>query len=354
MTLRNLILSATCCVLAAGVAVADGTRADSHAPIGVMGDHVHSQGEWMLSYRFMAMDMQGNLSGSSRIAPDTIVTTVPNRFFGAPGQPPTLRVVPLDMTMDMHMFGLMYAPGDRVTMMLMANYVEKDMNHVTYMGGMGTTILGNFRTSTSGWGDTSLSALVSFINEDENKLHATIGLSFPTGSTDETGQILTPMNMQPTVRLPYPMQLGSGTYDPILGLTWTGFGSRLAWGAQWRSVFRIDDNDEGYELGDEHRLTGWLSYLWSDTVSTSLRAEYFDRSNISGIDPMIMAPVQTADPDRYAVTRTDIGVGINIAGQHGLDGWRLALEYIVPVNQDVDGPQLETDAQLVLGLQKAW
>ena len=34
-------------------------RADGHAPIGVMGDHLHKRGEWMLSYRFMRMNMEG-------------------------------------------------------------------------------------------------------------------------------------------------------------------------------------------------------------------------------------------------------------------------------------------------------
>lgn len=34
-------------------------RADGHAPIGVMGDHLHKTGEVMLSYRFMHMDMGG-------------------------------------------------------------------------------------------------------------------------------------------------------------------------------------------------------------------------------------------------------------------------------------------------------
>ena len=32
-------------------------RPDSHAPIGVMGEHGHKAGEMMLAYRFMAMDM---------------------------------------------------------------------------------------------------------------------------------------------------------------------------------------------------------------------------------------------------------------------------------------------------------
>lgn len=354
MNKLTIVLITLCGSVLANKVLADGPRADSHAPIGVMGDHVHGKGEWMLSYRFMTMDMDGNLDGSSRISADDIVTTVPNRFFGAPGQPPTLRVVPLDMTMDMHMFGMMYAPSDRITLMLTANHLSKDMNHVTYAGGVGTTILGNFNTRTSGWSDMSVSGLISLMKRDDAKIHVTAGVSIPTGGVDETGQILTPTTAQPTVRLPYPMQLGSDTYDPILGLTYAGYGDRFAWGAQWRGVFRVDNNAEGYELGDEHRLTGWLSYLWSDSVSTSLRVEHYDRGNIAGIDPMIIAPVQTADPERQGVNRTDIAIGVNIAGQHGLDGWRLAVEYVVPVDQSLDGPQLETDSKLIIGLQKAW
>ena len=39
----------------------------NHAPIGVMGDHMHSKGEIMFSYRFMNMLMKGNLNGEKRI-----------------------------------------------------------------------------------------------------------------------------------------------------------------------------------------------------------------------------------------------------------------------------------------------
>ena len=329
-------------------------RADSHGPIGVMGDHMHAKGEVMFSYRFMTMDMDGSLKGSRSIDPDTIVTSEPNRFFGMPNQPPTLRIVPLDMTMDMHMLGLMYAPSDRITLMLMANYLDKSMDHVTYMGGSGSTELGNFRTSTSGWGDTSLTGLFSFPHNGAIEAHALLGVSIPTGSTDETEQILTPMNMTPTVRVPYPMQLGSGSYDPIVGVNLSGGGTRVGWGAQWRSTFRASDNDEDYSLGDEHRLTGWLSYLISSPASASIRLEYFKRDNISGQDPQIMGPVQTADPDRQGIDRLDLAVGLNLlATQGSLMGWRLALEYIVPLDQDLDGPQLETDAQIILGVQKA-
>ncbi|MEO1204574.1 MAG: transporter, partial [Pseudomonadota bacterium] len=195
--------------VAAGIASADTpTRADSHAPIGVMADHYHKKGEWMLSYRNMFMTMEGNLAGSSSISSDEIVTTVPNRFFGNPGQPPTLRIVPEEMTMQMHMLGMMYAPSDSVTLMVMLNYLSNEMDHTTYQGGMGTTVLGEFRTETSGFADSSVSALVRLLERDNVRLHAILGVSVPLGDVDETDDILTPMGMRPTVRVPYPMQLG--------------------------------------------------------------------------------------------------------------------------------------------------
>lgn len=336
-------------------ALADNTiRADSHAPIGVMAEHTHAQGEWMVSYRFMTMDMDGSRLGSKRIAPEAIATTQPNRFAGQPMQPPTLRVVPLDMRMDMHMFGFMYAPTDRITLMAMINYLDKQMDHRSYQGAVGTTVLGNFTTRSSGLGDTSVAALLGIVDRDDRKLHLIAGLSLPTGSTDETDAILTPMNMRPTVRLPYPMQLGSGSIDPLVGASFAAYRPSWSWGAQWRSTLRLFDNDDDYQLGDEHRLTAWASYLWRPAVSSALRLEYARRGNISGSDSQIVGPVQTADPDRQQFSRVDVGVSLNIAGNGRWQGYRFALEFLAPLEQDFDGPQLETDHQLVLGVQKSF
>lgn len=98
-----------------------GGRADSHAPIGVMADHTHKKGEVMVSYRHMQMSMTGNQQGSDDIGDDAIATSVENRFAGMPNMPPTLRIVPQEMQTDMDMLGVMYAPSDTVTLMLMAN-----------------------------------------------------------------------------------------------------------------------------------------------------------------------------------------------------------------------------------------
>ena len=228
------------CSIAALSDIRADTRPDSHAPIGVMGDHVHKKGEWMLSFRTMTMTMQGNLQGTNSLSPEAIVQTQANAFAGMPMQPANLRVVPTKMTMAMQMLGAMYAPTDRVTLMAMTSYKNTEMDHITFLGGMGTQRLGTFTTKTSGLGDTQVAALIKLGADSGASWHGTLGVSLPTGDIEETDQILTPMNMRPTVRLPYPMQLGSGSFDLVSGLTYSNHNAdhnaKLGWGSQWRSV----------------------------------------------------------------------------------------------------------------------
>ncbi len=329
--------------------------ADSHAPIGVMAEHMHKAGEWMLSYRFKHMSMQDNLMDDSSVTPEKIVTTVPNRFFGLPMQPPTLRVVPVEMTMDMHMFGGMYAPTDWLTLMLMGMYMEKSMDHVTFAGPAGTTSLGTFTTVSAGFGDTRLTGMFRLYNDGMHRLQLNAGLSLPTGSTTECDTILTPLGTMPTTRLPYPMQLGSGTYDLLPGLVYGGQYEAWGWGAQYTGTFRIGTNSEQYSLGDKHMITAWGSYRWQPWLSTSVRLEAEYSGRIDGIDPEIVAPVQTADPDNQGGRNVSLLFGFNLAGQPGLlRGHRLALEGGFPVYQNLNGPQMESEFVLTAGWQYAF
>lgn len=350
----NIIVAAAVAAVFSAGALADSdssARADSHAPIGVMGDHIHKKGEWMFSYRYMRMEMEDSRIGTDRVTPETIATTQANPFFGLPMQPPTLRVVPTRMTTEMHMLGMMYAPTDWVTLMVMTNYTEKEMDHITFQGPAGTDVLGQFTTRSDGFGDTSVAGLFRLFDGPNHRAHATAGISLPTGEFKEEDQVLAPTGATPTLRLPYPMQIGSGSFDAILGLTYSGNSARWGWGAQWRSVLRVENNSEGYRRGDEHKLTTWLSRLWSPNFSTSIRLAGFERGNVDGQDPLIVAPVQTADPNRQGVTRLDLGLGFNLLGTGSLAGHRLAFEFNLPLYQDLDGPQLESEWMLTAGYQ---
>lgn len=354
-TFASRLAGAALCLLPGPVfadeAHPSGLRADSHAPIGVMRDHTHAKGEWMLSYRFMHMDMGGNRIGTDGATPEEIVTTVPNIF----GGPPTLRLVPTDMRMDMHMFGLMYAPAHRLTLMAMGSYVLKEMDHITFQGPAGTTRLGGFTTRSEGFGDVKLSALVSLYRDGRQELHLNAGVSVPTGTIENTDRILTPMNTRPTVRLPYPMQIGSGTFDALPGLSYSGHADRLGWGAQYAGTVRIGENDAGYAYGDAHLLTAWASWLWRPWISSSVRVEGSTRGRVKGRDPAIAGPVQTANPDFQGGERIDLGFGVNLLATEGaLRNNRLAVEVVVPVFQDLNGPQLENDWSVTAGWQASF
>lgn len=342
---------AVACAASAAPVIAHDVNALDHAPIGVMGDHRHNEGEWMVSYRFMHMDMNGIQIGTDEVDPDTVVTTIPNRFAGQPMQPPTLRIAPTSMRMDMHMAGVMYGLTDRVTLMAMANYVTKEMDHITYQGGIGTNRLGTFRTSPGGFGDTKFAALIGLTDD----IHINAGISIPTGSTTQTDDILTPLGGNPTIRLPYPMQLGSGTWDLEPGITWRGQNEKLGWGAQVKGTIRLGDNEQGYAYGDRAMATAWLGYSIHQGMAISGRLQAETVGRIDGIDAAIVGPVQTANPDFHGGESLTGYFGVNLVATHGpLATWRLGVEAGVPIVQDLNGPQMPNDWSLTLGVQKSF
>ncbi|MEL6371874.1 MAG: transporter [Pseudomonadota bacterium] len=333
------------------------TYATDHAPIGVMADHRHKKGEWMVSYRYMHMAMDGNRDGTDRLSPEEIATTAPNPFFGAPMQPPTLRVVPTDMSMGMHMAGLMYGLSDRVTLMAMGTFVTKEMDHITFQGPMGADRLGTFTTRTTGVGDTTLGAIIGLDNgrKDHRQINLGVAFSLPTGSITETDQILTPMGTTPSPRLPYPMQLGSGSFDVKPSATARTRLGKISVGAQASAVIRLNQNDESYAFGDGYEATAWLAVEPQPWISVSGRLRGATVAPIKGQDPLIIAPVQTADPLNQGGDTIEALGGINLAGSRGwLKGHRLAIEVGLPLYRNLNGPQLETDLTLTVGWQKAF
>jgi len=312
----------------------DLSRPDAHAPAGVMGDHTHNQGEWMMSYSYMTMEMDGNLDGTDDIAVDDILMPMPGTYM----------VAPTKMTMGMHMLGAMYAPTDRLTLMAMVNFIDTDMDHVTAMGGA-------FSTSTSGLGDISVGGLYRLHYVENSNSHINLGLSLPTGSIDETG--VTPASAPNETQLPYPMQLGSGSYALNAGYTYNQFHDSWSWGGQFKGKIQLNDNDRDYKLGARLTASAWAAKPITERLSLSARLEWQDWADIDGADAALNAAmVATADPSLRAGTRIDAGFGVNwITKPSQHTSFRLAAEYLTPVHQDLDGPQLGTDHSLMLKSQ---
>ncbi|MEM6403001.1 MAG: transporter [Cyanobacteria bacterium P01_D01_bin.116] len=307
------------------------SRPDGHAPIGVMGDHAHKKGEFMASYRYMFMNMDGNRDGTNSLSDSEVLQD--------------FMVTPVDMTMDMHMFGAMYGVSDNLTVMAMVPFVSKEMEHLTRMGN-------RFTTNSEGIGDIKTTALYTIFDKDKQRVHLNLGVSFPTGSINERDD--TPAGEDQI--LPYPMQIGSGTFDLLPGITYLGQSGKGSWGAQALTTLRLGKNDNGYRLGNQYQLSGWVARNWTDWLSTSLRLTGKTWGDIDGADdrlnPMM---IPTADPELRNGTQINLGFGVNLYAPEGnLKGSRLAMEFELPILRDLDGPQLETDWQLTLGLQSSF
>jgi hypothetical protein len=295
-----------------------------------MGDHTHGAGDWMFSYRYMSMQMNRNRDGTSTRSRREVLSEFP--------------VAPYWMKMQMHMFGFMYAPSDELTLMGMLPYIYNKMDHINRMGV-------KFRTRSEGIGDTKLTALYLVRETELTRVHLNLGVSLPTGSIDKKDD--TPAGR---VRLPYPMQLGSGTYDLLPGLTLQGQQERWSWGFQSIATLRFHENGKDYQLGNRLMGTGWLGRQVLKQLSISARLEGQVWGNIHGGDPdLIPALVPTADADLRKGRRVDLLVGANWEFLSGpFAGHRLAIEAGTPVYQSLDGPQLETDWIVTIGWQRAF
>ncbi|MFN3868934.1 MAG: transporter [Hyphomicrobiaceae bacterium] len=352
-------VSASALLLTATASVADnrgGPRADDHAPAGVMLDHMHKAGEFMVGYRYGYSRQSGETLRGTRTATDDEI--VDN---GCGSHDCSMKQS--GMRMHMHMLDIMYAPTDWLTLMVMPMWMSMSMDMAELSGGHGGGHGGHggghgghgghgggaHGHGTEGFGDTILGVLVKITDGPGYTVHAGVMLSAPTGSVgekDASGAFTH-----------YMMQLGSGTWDFMPSVTYSGRDDRLSWGVQVSGVVRLeDDNESGYRLGDVFQATAWTSYRFVDWLSGSVRLIHTQQGQIEG--HYNGAHNHSSPPDlqyNYGGLFWDVGVGINAVVPSGpLKGHRLGVEWLQPLSDDTNGYQQERDGTLWVNWSKAF
>ena len=248
-------------------------------------------------------------------------------------------MVPTKMTMNMHMIGAMYGLTDRFTIMGMIHFIQHNMDIERRMG-----TPRRFSTESQGLGDMNISAFYNLKPEPHREWVVGFGLSLPSGEIDAEDD--TPMGGN--THLPYSMQLGSGTVDLLPSLTYRQSLKPISWGTQVNATLRLGENDNEYTLGNRLNLQAWYQYQASNTLSLSLRLQLEDWDKIDGSDTeLTMMPSMNpnADPDLRGGQRLDFGFGLSAQfKQH-----QLSIEYLLPIHQNLDGPQMGVDSTLILG-----
>jgi len=330
-------------------------RPDGHAPLGVMTDHMHAKGQWIISYTYMDMMMSGNRSGTSKISDDEIF----QNYYASPEK----------MNMQMNMLMVMYGLSDKLNLMGMFNIensnsmsMNMDPTMQMHMADAGTmlpgsstmamtTAMANMTTKTIGIGDTKLYALYKLADRQNTRVIIGLGLSLPTGSITQKG-----MNVAgDTSRSSYNMQSGTGSLGILPSVTYIGQANSLSWGISAAANIITGANSEGYQWGNQYKGTAWLAYKWCKYISNSVRIEGINTGSIKGYDPAIEVysySDPTANTANYGGTTATVYLGLNFYVPKGqCKDVRILFEYGIPVYQNLNGMQLSMQSGLLGGIQ---
>ena len=204
-----------------------------------------------------------------------------------------------------------------------------------------TTPVGRLSRTATGIADVRLFARYTIHQRDAQgstfRVAPFFGVEIPTGEDDHRDSL---------GRLPAPLQLGSGSWDPFAGIILTY--QTLDYQVDAQASFKVNTRANDFEFGDEARLDASLQYrIWPGELAESgvpgyLYAvlegsvRYQAKNEIDGV----------SDPDSGGRSFV-IAPGIQYVTK------RLIVEGIVevPLIQDLRGDALEDDYKLRMGFR---
>lgn len=306
-------------------------------PAGVMFGHMMNQsGDMMVGFRYMYSGLDGKmLNGTSAVTDQTVVSKACDNVEGGCLYRPT------SMSMQMYMLNIMYAPTSWLNLMVMPQLMSMDMTMSQSLTGFENPMMtmSGMTMTTNNLGDTIIMALVKGLDKNGHHVHAGVGVSAPTGTTNQ---------MMGDMSQSYGMQSGSGTWDFKPSLTYTGQEKDWGWGAQLSGVKHLGINRYGYALGDVFQATGWGSYQISNWLSASVRMLYTVQGSIQGQTKLQLMTSSTTDyPSNYGGRYLDTGLGLNVSIREGkFANHSLSFEWLQPVMTDYNGYQLDRSGAL--------
>ncbi len=243
-------------------------------PSSVMLSHLHEKNKWMISYSVMNMNTNGLINGNKAIAENEVY----NNYL----------MLSNKMNMQMHMLMAMYGINNKLTVMSMFNYRINTMNMQmlpttnSTMMNMHHSSMNNEMMMNNGFSDIQLYTMYGMYKNDLHQIILIGGLNLPTGSINQKGN-KDDMSYASS-RLPYMMQMGSGTFDILPGLSYSVQKNKWASGMQWNNSIRFHHNSNQYHLGNESVIHLWGAYSWLNCISSSIHFEANYIGKINGYD----------------------------------------------------------------------
>ena len=160
--------------------------------------------------------------------------------------------------------------------------------------------------------------------------------------------------------LPFGMQLGSGTWDPIFGLTYQKIADPYWMGANFMTTQRWGTNDQNYTKGDEYAIDLYLmrqfhpkalahfqlnGKAWGDYSDEPKRGKGSGGDCHAMLNPAKDWMTPLCDPTNYG--------GVNLHATVGIQFQPVPLQIAelnlsVPLYQNLKGPQMQSEYMMRL------
>lgn len=194
------------------------------------------------------------------------------------------------------------------------------------------TPLGRKRREATGLGDVTLLARYTVVQIDRPgatfRIAPFAGVEAPTGDDDESDAL---------GRLPQPLQLGSGSWDPKLGVVLTR--QTLGWELDTAVSYQANREANDFEFGDELRWdTSYQHRVWPRDLGAGVPAFLYAVLESNVVHQQRNEAGGALDPDSGG-TVWFLAPGIQYVRK------RVVVEAAVqlPVGQDLNGAQLDRD-----------
>ena len=308
-------------------------------PLNIFGGGIPEPKEVRFKFSQMIMEMGPLRDGTDEISNDDLIGSANGTNFPA---------LPTNMQMYMTMIGAAYSFSDDFAVMGMTSYIENTM-HMNLKNGK------DFTMTSGGVGDITLLGKYRAYADDNlvptNQVSVLFGLSLPSGSINKKFSNHTNDTFNGSL-LPFKMQLGSGTVDPIIGLTYQGSRDPFWWGFNTQLEGHIYDNEQGYRRAQELRYDFYAMKQVHDkvVVHAQLNGWYEGKFSDEAYDVRVLGAGHNAlstannlisplfDPDNYGGHKLHFGLGVQF---QPLPLHVMELTASVPIHQDLNGPQLQ-------------
>jgi len=329
-------------------------KCGGNMPMNIPGGGVPETHEFRIKLTPEYMRMEGLRTNTSGVDGNSLL-----------GMPAAGKFMAVQKNMDMSMgnvaIGYSFTEDFFAGLMFMGMDKRMDMQFNSTM--QTTTGQTGYTMKSHGAGDTMLMTKYLLYADDPliptSQISLFTGLSLPTGSIDERNTTH-PLAARQTELLPYGMQLGSGTFDPSVGLLYQGSRSPLWWGVNAMFTGRIYDNNRDYRWGNKVRYDLYSMYqLRYDTVlEFQLNGKWQGRVRGEADESQTGASGHATQNDSTSNFMTPLWDPANYGGHNifatlGVQ-WQpvplhiLNLQVGLPVYRYLNGPQLEEDLRVSL------